>query len=830
MRRLLWVSRLVVCGFVGLGVAALGPLAPGQVVRIDASDAGAAAAPAGAAAFHGGAEKSPAGKSTAGRVIGVNAEYLTLDGKPWLPVMGEFHYSRYSEGEWEDEIRKMQAAGVQVISTYVIWIHHEEVQGKFEWTGQRNLRKFAELCQKHGMMLYPRVGPWAHAEVRNGGLPDWVLKTKVRTNDAAYLAAVKAFYGQVGEQLKGMLWKDGGPVIGVQIENEYAKRGEGAGAEHLAELKKMVVASGLDVPLYTVTAWDGAATLPGELLPVQGGYPDAPWDGGLEKTKPSEVYAFRYGSRVSGAMQKVPVEVTKYDVPFLTAEMGGGMQVTYRRRPVVSADDVAAMMPVMLGSGANLYGEYMAHGGVNPEGLTTLNESEATGYPNDLPVKSYDFEAGLGAYGQERASWRSLKLGHYFLNEFGEKLAPMRVFAPEEMPEGPEDFGPTRVSVRTDGVGGFVFGNNYVRGYEMPARKGFQVILTLASGSVKVPEAPVDVAAGSFFIWPVNLKMGSARLRYSTAQPLTKIETEAGRVYVFFEVPGVRPEFAFDRKTEVVAAKGAAIEKTAWAQVVRGVEPGLGAAMTVTGADGKKVTLILLTKEQAEDCWRVKDGAVERLLITKGQVLVSEKGLAVRALTNTVMVAALPELERAYSSNGDLRGVERDGLFTKYEAYIGPKKWTVKWEQVAQAKPLGAEKMVDAKGRHGALVPDEAAWDGAAKWSVAVAPASAKDVKKGEGMKGLSNLYLKVSYVGDMARMYGGKKLLDDDFYSGQDWTVGLKRLGTTEPLELQVLPMRKGAAIFLDAGMMPTIAGAQLDGVKDIEIVPEYQMDLVTR
>ena len=822
MRRLSWI----LCGMVGLGMAALKPPALAQVVRIEANDAGVTAM--GVAAFHGGSAKSPAG-----RVIGVNAEYMTLDGKPWLPVMGEFHYSRYPEGEWEDEIRKMQAAGVQVISTYVIWIHHEEVQGKFDWSGQKNLRKFAELCQKHGMLLYPRVGPWAHAEVRNGGLPDWVLPTKVRTNDPAYMAEVKAFYGQVGEQLKGMLWKDGGPVIGVQIENEYAKRGEGAGAEHLAELKKMVVASGIDVPMYTVTAWDGAAMLPGELLPVQGGYPDAPWDGGLEKLKPSEVYAFRYGSRVSGAMQKVPVEVTKYGVPFLTAEMGGGMQVTYRRRPVVNADDVTAMMPVMLGSGANLYGEYMAHGGVNPEGLTTLNESEATGYPNDLPVKSYDFESGLGAYGQERASWRTLKLVHYFLNEFGERLAPMRVFAPEDMPKGPEDFGPTRVSVRTDGVAGFVFGNNYVRGYEMPARKGFQVILTLASGSVKVPETPVDVAAGGHFIWPVNLKMGSSRLRYSTAQPLTKIETETGPVYVFFEVTGVKAEFAFDRKTEVVAAKEASIERTAWAQVVRGVAPGLGAAMTVTGTDGKKVTVLLLTKEQAEDCWRVRDGAVERLLITKGQVLVSEKGLTLRSVgVNVFAVAALPELERAYSSNGDLRAVERDGLFTKYEAYVGPKKWTVKWEQVAQAKPLGAERMVEAIGRHGALVPDEAAWEGASRWSVTAAPALAKDVKKGEGMKGMSNLYLKMSYVGDMARMYGGKKLLDDDFYSGQEWLVSWKRLAgiLNEPLELQVLPMRKGASIFLDAGKMPVIAGAQMDGVKSIEVVPEYQVDVVTR
>ena len=70
----------------------------------------------------------------------------------------------------------MKAAGVNVISAYVIWIHHEEIQGQFDWTDQRDLRAFAQLCARHGMYLIARIGPWDHAEVRNGGLPDWVLK------------------------------------------------------------------------------------------------------------------------------------------------------------------------------------------------------------------------------------------------------------------------------------------------------------------------------------------------------------------------------------------------------------------------------------------------------------------------------------------------------------------------------------------------------------------------------------------------------------------------------------------------------------------------------
>ena len=112
--------------------------------------------------------------SPTGHTIGVTSRYLTRDGKPWLAVMGEFHFSRYPRAGWEDEILKMKAGGVEVVAAYVIWIHHEEIEGRFDWTGSRDLRAFVELCAKHGMYVYPRIGPWSHAEVRNGGFPDWL--------------------------------------------------------------------------------------------------------------------------------------------------------------------------------------------------------------------------------------------------------------------------------------------------------------------------------------------------------------------------------------------------------------------------------------------------------------------------------------------------------------------------------------------------------------------------------------------------------------------------------------------------------------------------------
>jgi beta-galactosidase len=131
--------------------------------------------------------------------------------------MGEFHYSRVPQQNWETEILKMKAGGVEVISTYVIWIHHEEGESQSDWTGRRNLRAFVLLCAKHGMFVYLRIGPWVHGETRNGGIPDWAMqRSPVRRDDPTYLAEVSRYFGEVGPQLTSQLWSEGGPIIGIQ--------------------------------------------------------------------------------------------------------------------------------------------------------------------------------------------------------------------------------------------------------------------------------------------------------------------------------------------------------------------------------------------------------------------------------------------------------------------------------------------------------------------------------------------------------------------------------------------------------------------------------------
>jgi len=86
--------------------------------------------------------KQGSSRSPQGATIGINSRYLTRAGKPWLPVMGEFHYTRTPAAQWERELRKMKAAGVDVVASYIIWNHHEEQEGKFDWSGRRDLRRF----------------------------------------------------------------------------------------------------------------------------------------------------------------------------------------------------------------------------------------------------------------------------------------------------------------------------------------------------------------------------------------------------------------------------------------------------------------------------------------------------------------------------------------------------------------------------------------------------------------------------------------------------------------------------------------------------------------
>ncbi len=389
------------------------------------------------------------GTDNNGNKISFTNYYMKVNDKPFFGISGEFHFSRYDEEYWEEEIIKMKLGGINIIATYIFWNHHEEVKNVFDWEGNKNLRHFIELCRKNGMYVIIRIGPFDHGEVRNGGIPDWLFGRpfEIRSNDEGYLFYVDRLYKEIGKQVKGLLYKDGGPIIGTQIENEYMHSaapwemttgisnewlpGGARGNDHMMALKNKALEVGINTPFYTCTGWGGAATPVEEMLPVWGGYAFWPWifyDESVKDHPATEEYIFRdyHNNKIPKCYNFEP-RYEPESFPYACCEIGGGMTVFYKYRFKFPMESVPAMAALKVAGGCNFLGYYMYHGGSNPKGKvnTYLNE-------HSVPKISYDFQAALGEYGQVRDSYRELKILHYFLRSFQDILCNMKTILPEE--------------------------------------------------------------------------------------------------------------------------------------------------------------------------------------------------------------------------------------------------------------------------------------------------------------------------------------------------------------------------------------------------------------
>ena len=477
------------------------------------------------------------------REVKWDAHSLIVDGKRVVPAMGEVHYSRIPDDEWEAEVKKMKEGGVTIIATYVFWNHIEEQEGIFRWDGQRNLRRFIEICQQEGLPVVLRLGPFCHGEVRNGGIPDWVFTKGCKTRDEnpVFLSFVERLYRQIFTQLQGLQWKDGGPVMAAQFDNEY--RGHGS---YLMALKRIAQKIGFDLPFYTRTGWPELATpVPfGEMLPLYGDYADGFWERSIEETAGNYYKAFNFKAfRSSTAIateqlgeQKERLNKGDEQYPYFTCELGGGMMTAYHRRPYIYPEDAYSMAVVKLGSGSNLLGYYMYHGGTNPEGLTYLNETQrtvATNY-NDLPVKTYDFQAPLNEFGQKNPQYYLLRKLHLFMQDWGGVLAPMEAGFPcsQDIAKGDDSF--LRWSYRAKDGSGFIFINNYERLQNVSAKKNVK----LEACGVKLPQ--LTIPAGTICIFPVNIE----GIKYATAQLVAK---RNGKVYLE-QIKGIPTTLAIGHK------------------------------------------------------------------------------------------------------------------------------------------------------------------------------------------------------------------------------------------------------------------------------------------
>ncbi len=490
------------------------------------------------------------GKAPDGGEITLNSRYLIRDGKPYIPVMGEIHFQRLERRYWRRELLKMKSGGITVISTYMLWIYNEETEGQIDFTGDNDVRSFIKLCGECGLDVVLRIGPWAHGECRNGGFPDWLLKRGIplRCNDERYLEIVRGWYGAIGRQVKDLMYSEGGNIIAIQLENELVD-----GAEHLLKLKELAIEAGLKAPIYTVTGWNsiyGAEIPKYDVLPVFGGYPEAPWTGHTDKLAPSPNYFFnsmRNDSAIGADL--IPKDGDDKDAaargidyklyPYATCELGGGIEVTHHRRPIISEKDIYALSLVKLGSGNNMPGYYMYHGGTNKIGrYSTFNESKATGYPNDYPILSYDFQAAIGEFGLIRGQYELLKELHMFVNDFMELLAPMDAYFSDRPASDSHDTISLRYSMRRSDKGGFVFINNYQRLEKLAEHTDVKFEVD----GIVFPENGMTVEDGDSFIIPFNIELGGLKLRYSTCQLICVHDG----VYFFKKNGKNEPEFVFE--------------------------------------------------------------------------------------------------------------------------------------------------------------------------------------------------------------------------------------------------------------------------------------------
>lgn len=708
-----------------------------------------------------------------GECITVNNRYLERGGKPWLPAMGELQFSRYPRAYWEEALLKMKAAGIDIIASYVFWIHHEEIEGTWKWADNHDIRAFAELCAKHDLYFYPRIGPWVHGECRNGGLPDWIYGKceSVRSEDSAYLHYVDLLFEQIGKQLAGLYYKDGGPIVGIQLENEYGHVG-GVGSEaHILTLKKLALRHGMDVPIYTVTGWGGAWVPEDGVLPVLGAYPAAPWTQHVNQLDLMHCFLFQSyfnDEEIGSDLSVMHIRETRFDpdkYPYFTCETGGGIQVTDHRRPYLTVADVSTVPFTQIGSGANLIGYYVFHGGTNPVGInSTFQESKETGYPNDLPELSYCFQAAVGEYGELHPSYRYLKLLHLFLRDFGEDMAPMPASLPDALPDGPGDMDTLRYAVRTKGGKGFVFISNYQRHAMTQTHHDVTLSVPTPGGTLQSPA--FNVEAGIRALFPVNMDLGGFTLCYATAQPVCKVNVEDGTTYVFAVVPGIAPTFTLADEDAVTVEM-----------------PGkFGIEVFTREVTGQTVRVVLLPYDSTLNLWKGLCFGAEHLVISGADVRFDMGKLVLTSDDAQVTFGIYPAPEMT-----DLSSKGKRGWFSVFEMTQPEVPVAV---TVSETMLENTYEITFPDG-----LPDDA-----------------------------SDVFLDMDLVCDKAYLYAGDKVIADYFHFGRVWRVGLKRFPKAifeQPLRLKMTPLRPAEEVYYE--VRDTLPGDPTPQVKSIKARTSY-------
>ena len=539
-----------------------------------------------------------------GKEIRINNLYLEEGGIPQLPVMGEIHYNRMDSRYWRDALLKMKASGIDIVATYCIWSLHEEFEGELSWEGHLNLRRFIELCKELDMKVHLRFGPYCNAEIKNGGLPDWIVNNKnliTRSNDPLYLEYTRRWYQAVYDQVKGLLWKDGGPVMALQLENEYVR--PGMIVSHLLNLKKMAVEIGFDVPLYSMTHWMDSEYPKGEIVPYAGFYIEAPWTASGKNEIPTSNFEFftynRLSDNIGTDIIKIEGDVESLsgennDSPFFTCEIGVGTTAFYQRRAVVPEEMAGENINLRLGCGANMMGYYMYTGGTNPVGKISTYQSSG-------PRISYDYQAPIREFGTLGTVMQETKKYNYFMNDFGTALAPAVAY----LPTTNQDRDNLQWAVRLNGNTGYLFCSNYLYKHSRKDYKNVQFSIKLKDETIRIPRQKVTVKNGTYFLWPFNQELSNVLLKYSTTQPVCSLKEGNNHTYFFFEDDAIPGEYLIENKDiRNIEIKNGSYRKEKDRYFINQLTPGKECIIKITKENGSTVRFVTLTEEESDHIWK----------------------------------------------------------------------------------------------------------------------------------------------------------------------------------------------------------------------------------
>ena len=306
-----------------------------------------------------------------------------LNGEPFVVKAAELHYPRIPRAYWEHRIKQCKALGMNTICLYVFWNFHEEKPGEFDFTGQKDLAEFCRLCQKNDMYVILRPGPYVCAEWEMGGLPWWLLKKKdirLREDDPYFLERVAIFEKEVANQVAGLTIQKGGPIIMVQVENEYGSYGESK--EYVAKIRDIVRGNFGDVTLF-----------------------QCDWASNFQLNALDDlVWTMNFGTGANIDEQFAPLKKVRPDSPLMCSEFWSGWVDKWgANHETRAADDMIAGIDEMLSKGIS-FSLYMTHGGTNWGHWAGAN---SPGFAPD--VTSYDYDAPISESGKITPKYEKLR-------------------------------------------------------------------------------------------------------------------------------------------------------------------------------------------------------------------------------------------------------------------------------------------------------------------------------------------------------------------------------------------------------------------------------------